>query len=102
MIPPELSRTPVISVERCDPERLIRDAFAGVGDWQPRELYLAWLLALPAEIDAADAAALLLERTPSPAAGDVAGQALAALLETTTSYPRERLDPQKPVLRALH
>lgn len=102
MLVSDLPGLPVLSVERCDPKRLIRDAFAGAFDWRPRELYLAWLLALPAEIDAAHAAALLLERTPSPAADDPAGQALAELLRTTTDYPRERLDPGENARQALH
>jgi len=95
MISSEMSEPPVLSVERCDPNRLIRDAFAGASGWQPRELFLAWLLALPAEIDAAHAATVLLARARLPAADDRAGQALAELLRTTTVYPRERLSPER-------
>jgi len=102
MTSPDCSPATILSVERCDPRRLIRDAFAGAAGWQPRELFLAWLLDLPPEIDAAHAAAVLLERTPSPAVDDGRGQALAALLRTTTVYPRERLDPPARAPVALH
>lgn len=83
---------PVLSLEICDPRRLIRDALEGPAGWSPKELYLAWLLALPGEIDAAHAAALLLHRITS-IARHPAARHLMELLETTTAYPRERLDP---------
>jgi hypothetical protein len=95
----------VLSLEACDPRRLIRDALAGAGgtaDWSARELYLAWLLDLPVEIDAAHAAALLLSRTRPPAATDRPAQDLLALLRTTTAYPRERLDPATVTRSQLH
>ena len=51
--------TPVLSVDACDPQHLIRDALGG-GDageaWSARELYLAWLMNLPIEVDAAHSA----------------------------------------------
>jgi hypothetical protein len=105
MLTPERRAELVLSIETCDPQRLIRDALAGAvtaGGWSPRELYLAWLLNLPAEIDAAHAAALLLKRTRPPAADDRAARALLALLRTTTAYPRERLEPGSTVAARLH
>ncbi len=95
------SQPSLLSLEACDPKRLIRDALAGAGGWSPKELYLAWLLALPGEIDAAHAAALLLHRLTGSAA-DPAQRRLVELLETTTAYPRERLDPAPADRRGLH
>ena len=85
-----------LNVEVCDPKRLIRDALGGAapgsGGWSARDRYLAWLLDLPVEIDAAHAAAVIVSRTRPPAATDHTAQDLLALLRTTTAYPRERLD----------
>ena len=105
MLTPERRAVLVLSLEACDPKRLIRDALAGVDTdptWSPRELYLAWLLDLPVEIDAAHAAALLLSRTRQHAAGDRPAQDLLALLRTTTDYPRERLEPAGITRSQLH
>ncbi len=107
MLTPERRAALVLDLEACDPKRLIRDALAGAGPagpggWTPRELYLAWLLNLPVEIDAAHAAALLLRRTRPPAAGDSTAQDLLALLRTTTAYPRERLEPVVASRSQLH
>lgn len=97
--------TPVLSVDACDPKHLIRDALSG-GDageaWSARELYLAWLMNLPIEIDAAHAAALLLERAESPASQSRSVLDLLALLRTTTAYPRERLEPRPACRSHLH
>ncbi len=82
----------ILSLETCDPRGLIRGALAGAPGWSPKELYLAWLMALPGEIDAAHAAALLLNRVAGTASGPAA-RGLIELLESTTAYPRERLDP---------
>ena len=95
------SQPSLLSLERCDPKRLIRDALEGPSGWSPKELYLAWLLALPGEIDAAHAAALLLHRITRTAA-DPAQRRLVELLRTTTAYPRERLDPTPAERRRLH
>lgn len=95
-------RTPILSVDNCDPKRLIRDALEDDSGWSPKDRYLAWLLNLPVEIDAAHAAALLLERTLTPCAGNRAAHDLLALLRTTTAYPRERLDPVEADRRHLH
>jgi len=95
----------VLSLEACDPKRLIRDALAGAESdptWSAHELYLAWLLDLPVEIDAAHAAALLLSRTRPPAATDRPAQDLLALLRTTSDYPRERLEPATITRSQLH
>jgi len=107
MLTPERRAALVLSLEACDPKRLIRDALAGVSagqaeTWSARELYLAWLLDLPVEIDAAHAAALLLSRTRPPAATDRPAQDLLALLRTTTDYPRERLEPATITRSQLH
>jgi hypothetical protein len=104
MLTPERRAGLVLSIETCDPQRLIRDALASgaAGGWSPRELYLAWLLNLPAEIDAAHAAALLLERTRPPKLDDRAARALVELLRTTTAYPRERLEPGRAAGSRLH
>ncbi|MEZ5862499.1 MAG: hypothetical protein R3D28_26590, partial [Geminicoccaceae bacterium] len=58
---------PILSLETCDPKGLIRGALAGAPGWSPRELYLTWLMALPGEIDAAHAAALVLDRVAGTA-----------------------------------
>jgi hypothetical protein len=107
MLTPERRAALVLNLEACDPKRLIRDALAGTGPaedggWTPRELYLAWLLNLPAEIDAAHAAAFLISRTRPPAATHRAAQDLLALLRSTTAYPRERLDPVATRRSQLH
>ncbi len=105
MLTPERRAELVLSLEACDPKRLIRDALAGLDaapSWSARELYLAWLLDLPVEIDAAHAAALLLSRTRQPAASDRTAQDLLALLRTTTAYPRERLEPATVSRSQLH
>jgi hypothetical protein len=95
-----------LNVEACDPKRLIRDALGGAapgsGGWSARDLYLAWLLDLPVEIDAAHAAAVLISRTRPPATSDHAAQDLLALLRTTTAYPRERLDSAAADRSQLH
>ncbi len=96
-----------LNIEACDPKRLIRDALGGAGPatpggWSARELYLAWLLDLPVEIDAAHAAALLLRRIGPPVAGDQPARDLLALLESTTAYPRERLEPGSTNRSRLH
>jgi hypothetical protein len=105
MLTPERRAALVLNLEVCDPKRLIRDALAGAdqaGGWSARDLYLAWLLNLPVEIDAAHAAALLISRTRPPATGDRAAQDLLALLRTTTAYPRERLEPAAVSRSQLH
>jgi hypothetical protein len=96
---------PALSIESCDPQRLIRNALEADGNrggWSARELYLIWLMALPIEIDAAHAAALLLERSGGCPAGDQAARDLLALLRTTSAYPRERLEPQPVCAARLH
>ena len=97
--------TPVLSVESCDPQHLIRDALGG-GDadeaWSARELYLAWLMNLPIEIDAAHAAALLLERAAALPGRSGPVLDLLALLRTTTAYPRERLEHRPACRSRLH
>lgn len=93
--------TPILSLETCDPRGLIRGALAGAPGWSPKELYLAWLMALPGEIDAAHAAALVLDRVAGKASGPAA-RGLIELLESTTAYPRERLDPGAAARRRLH
>ena len=107
MLTPEKRAELVLSLEACDPKRLIRDALGGAGsgraeDWSARDLYLAWLLNLPVEIDAAHAAALLISRTRPPATGDRAARDLLDLLRTTTAYPRERLEPATVSRSQLH
>lgn len=107
MLTPERRAELILNLEACDPQRLIRDALAGIGPedwrgWTPREIYLAWLLNLPVEIDAAHAAALLLSRTRPPAPGHRAAQDLLALLRSTTAYPRERLEPVATRRSQLH
>ena len=107
MLTPEKRAELALSLEACDPRRLIRDALGGAGSahagsWSARELYLAWLLDLPVEIDAAHAAALLISRTCPPATGDRAAQDLLGLLRTTTAYPRERLQPATVSRSQLH
>ncbi len=96
----------VLDLEACDPKRLIRDALGGAaacsGGWSARDLYLAWLLDLPVEIDAAHAAAVIISRTRPPATFDHAAQDLLALLRTTTAYPRERLEPAPITRSQLH
>jgi hypothetical protein len=86
----------VLNVESCDPKRLIRDALGGAapgsGGWS----------ALPVEIDAAHAAAVLISRTRPPATSDHAAQDLLALLRTTTAYPRERRDAAAANRSQLH
>jgi hypothetical protein len=97
--------TPVLSVDACDPQHLIRGALGG-GDagetWSARELYLAWLMNLPNEIDAAHAAALLLERAVALPGRSGPVLDLLALLRTTTAYPRERLEPGPACRSRLH
>jgi hypothetical protein len=107
MLTPERRAELVLDIEACDPKRLIRDALAGdagsePASWSARELYLAWLLDLPVEIDAAHAAAVLLSRTRRPPATTRPAQDLLALLRTTTAYPRERLDPATITRSQLH
>ena len=107
MLSPERHAALVLSLEACDPKRLIRDALGDAGSavpggWSARDLYLAWLLDLPMEVDAAHAAALLLSRIGPPPATDRAVQDLLALLRTTTAYPRERLEPAPVTRSQLH
>jgi len=87
--------TPVLSIDRCDPHHLIRDALCSVQSetWSANELYLAWLMNLPLEVDAADAEALLLGHAAKAERQSESILALLALLRTTTAYPRERLEP---------
>ena len=97
--------TPVLSVDSCDPQHLIRGALDGgdAGDaWSARELYLAWLMNLPIEIDAAHAAAVLLERAAAPPGLSGPVLDLLGLLRTTTGYPRERLEPGPACRSHLH
>lgn len=97
--------TPVLSVDACDPQHLIRGALGGDDAseaWSARELYLAWLMNLPIEIDAAHAAALLLERAAAPPSRSGPVLDLLALLRTTTAYPRERLAPRPACRSPLH
>lgn len=62
-----------------------------------RDIYLAWLLHLPADIDPSLAATALLAKVEGPA-GTGAGEAahLRALLEETVSWPREVLAAMPP------
>lgn len=96
--------TPVLSIDSCDPQHLIRDALGGDQSetWSAKELYLAWLMNLPLEVDAAHAAALLLERAANPQCRSEPARALLALLRTTTAYPRERLEPGSGSKSRLH
>ncbi len=76
-----------------------RDAVDDQGEQRrrARDIYLAWLLHLPADIDPSLAATALLAKVEGPA-GTGAGEAahLRALLEETVSWPREVLAAMQP------
>lgn len=78
-----------------------RDAADGQGELRQRarDIYLAWLLNLPADVDPSLAATALLARIEtSTDAGPVSAEAahLRALLEETMSWPREVLTTIPP------
>ena len=75
-----------LSLERCDPGGVLRAALAGPPLPDPRGLWLGWVLGLPADIDAAEAAGTVLR-----ACDGSRGHALGELLEETVAYPRARL-----------
>jgi hypothetical protein len=75
-----------LSLDRCDPGGVLRAALAGPPPTDPRSLWLGWVLGLPADVDAALAAVIVLR-----ASGDTRGHALGDLLEETVAYPRARL-----------
>jgi len=103
MLPPTPDQpSPVLSLERCDPDGLIRQAIASEAGPSSRDVFLVWLLRLPHEVDAAQAAGLLLVAYDGLFAGRDRGLALQALLEETTSYPRERLDTSRSRQTVLH
>ncbi len=80
-----------LTVERCDPEAMVKDALALPGEAGAEELFVAWVLRLPVEIDAADAAVVLLHAYRDlPRRGGL-GRRVSALLREAQSYPRERL-----------
>jgi len=62
-----------------------------------RDIYLAWLLHLPADVDPSMAATALLAKVEGPA-GTGFGEAmhLRTLLEETVSWPREVLAAIQP------
>jgi hypothetical protein len=77
---------PPLTLERCDPGGMLRAALADPPAEGLRDLFLGWVLRLPDGIDAAAAAGLLLVscRTAPPSA-------LVDLLDTTATWPPERL-----------
>jgi hypothetical protein len=80
-----------LSVERCDPEAMVKDALALPGEGRAEDLFVAWVLRLPVEIDAADAATVLLHAYRDlPRRGGL-GRRVSALLHEAQAYPRERL-----------
>jgi hypothetical protein len=75
----------------------LADDFAA--GWTAHDLFLAWLLALPGEVDPSFVATAVLARIealrpPGPCAGELAR--LAALLEEATRWPRPVLDTCRP------
>lgn len=74
-------------LERCDPDAVLRSSLNRVAASEVHTIFLAWLLRLPTDVDAAAAATMILHhvdrgKTRTP---------LGRLLEETAQYPRERL-----------
>lgn len=105
VVPDAVHRLPNLTTHPVARDLRPQGADPGRARGSPRlvaqELYLTWLMALPGEIDAAHAAALVLDRVAGTASGPAA-RGLIELLETTTAYPRERLDPGTTQRRRLH
>lgn len=81
---------------RVDPRSILSPIFAGCDDTDGSAecLFLAWLMALPREIDPATAARRLLATLPmgrETVAASARISRLVALLEETTLWPRPKL-----------
>ncbi|MEO1017326.1 MAG: hypothetical protein AAFY56_06490 [Pseudomonadota bacterium] len=79
--------TQPLLLERCDPDAVLRSALNRVSAAEVHTIFMAWLLRLPVDVDAAAAASLVLhsvERSKS-------STPLGRLLEETARFPRERL-----------
>jgi hypothetical protein len=81
-------------LDRCDPDGVVRAAMAGPAQAGLRDLWLGWVIRLPAEVDVAEAATALLA-----ACGDEDGpDELRRLLEVTADCTPARLS-RMPRLR---
>jgi hypothetical protein len=72
------------ALERCDPGGVIRAALTGPPQPGLRDLWLGWVIRLPVEIDAAEAATALLDACP----GEHAPEELRGLLLSTARCSR--------------
>ena len=49
-----------LTLEQCDPQKVIAQALCCPLEFRPHDVFLAWVMALPVEVDAAEAARILL------------------------------------------
>jgi hypothetical protein len=81
-----------LSLERCDPGGVIRAALAGPPVPGLRDLWLGWVMRLPSDVDAAEAATALLAACSESGGPDE----LLRLLEATAGCTVQRMSRLEP------
>lgn len=74
----------MLTIERADPKRLIRESFCidGITTEECRSIFVDWALSLPQDVGATEAARLVLEAyAPKAVAGEAAHPMVQVLVE---------------------
>jgi hypothetical protein len=82
----------MLSVERCDPGQMIRAALMTPEMIASEDVFVLWAMRLPLDIDAANAAALLLHEYRDLAPSGPTQEKLRSLLTEASHHPIEQLD----------
>lgn len=83
---------PPLSVERCDPGQMIRAALMTPDMIQSEDVFVLWAMRLPLEIDAAEAAAILLHAYQDLAGHGDTQERLRELLKEASLFPTSHLE----------